>query len=463
MATKARKYQKDGIRLIERRFQGRVLLADEMGLGKTFQSLKTLQRNKRDMLPALVICPAPLKWNWADEAAKHVGMAAEILEGTKPPKQNWRTHNLLIINYEILGPWMPFLLELDPQLIIMDEVHRIKNRASQCTKYCQKLCRYAPHIFALSGTPLTNEPSELYTTLNILWPEHFSSFWSFAQRYTNAEMKPWGWQYRGAKNLPELHQKLLDLGMLRRRKCDVLTELPSRTVCVLLQPLPKPKMAEYRKAQNDFINWLSTKSKHKAHKAAKAQRLVKIGYLRRLAAELKLQDVIKWVDNYLEQSSDKLLIFGIHKDILQPLFKRYLSKAVLIDGQVTGKQRHSRVLEFRKKADKQIAICNIKAGGIGLNMPEATNVLFVELPWTPADLDQAISRAHRMGQTRGVMVHLLVAQGTIEERLCKVLQEKQGIADAVLDGGSDELTRLNIFDQLERELLNDQPTLSQLP
>lgn len=460
MKTKARKYQKQGIRLIEHRFNGRVLLADEMGLGKTFQSLKVMQRNKRTMLPAVVICPAPLKWNWSDEAAKHIGMAAEVLEGTKPQQQNWRSHNLLIINYEILGPWMEFLQELNPQLIIMDEVHRIKSRSAQCTKHCQELCKGVPNIFALSGTPLTNEPSELFTTLNILWPKEFNSFWTFAQRYTHAEMKRWGWQFKGAKNLPELHERLLNLGMLRRRKVDVLKELPGRTVTVLPQPLSKPKMKEYQKAQNDFINWLSKRSKHKAHKAMKAQRLVKIGYLRRLAAELKLPDVIKWVDNYLEESDEKLLIFGIHRDILGPLFKRYSSRSVLIDGQVTGKQRHTRVLEFRKRADKQIAICNIRAGGVGINMPEATNVLFVELPWTPADLDQAISRAHRMGQTRGVMVHILVAQNTIEERLCQVLQDKQSIADAVLDGGSDEMTRLNIFDQLEMELTRDKPNLT---
>lgn len=441
------------VRRIERRFNGRVLLADEMGLGKTFQSLLTLRRNKRFMLPALVICPAPLKWNWQSEAAHLTNMSAQVLEGTKPPRANWRHQNLLIINYEILGPWMDFLLDLDPQLIIMDEVHRIKNRNSQCTKYCQKLCRYAPHIFALSGTPLTNEPSELYTTLNILWPETFNSHFSFAHRYTQAEMKPWGWSYKGSKNVPELHRILKRIGMIRRKKADVLKELPSKQITVLPQRLTRPKMKEYRHAENSFLKWLAKKSKRKALKAVKAQRLVKIGYLRRLAAELKLADVRRWIDNYLAQSDEKILIFGIHHNILQPLYEQYKDKAVLIDGNITGKKRHNRVTEFRKKRDKQIAFLNIKAGGIGLNMQEASEVAFIELPWTPAELDQALSRAHRMGQKKKVNVHILIASGTIEEKLCKVLQDKQGISDGVLDGGAVEEQRLNIFDQLEKEML----------
>lgn len=453
--TKLRKYQKQGVLRIERKFNGRVLLADDMGLGKTIQSLTVLRRNKDKMLPAVVICPAPLKWNWADEAAKHIGMASEVLEGMKPPRTNWRQSNLLIINYEILKAWLPYLKQMNPQLIIMDEVHRIKNRNSKCTKHCRQLCKGVPHVFALSGTPLTNEPSELYTTLNILWPKTFSSFWTFAQRYTNASYKPWGWQYKGARNLPELHSKLLELGMLRRRKIDVLDELPPRTIQILPQPLSAAKFREYRKAQESFITWLSKRSKAKANKAKRAQRLVKIGYLRRFAAELKLPDVYKWIDSYIEESDEKLLVFGIHKNILQPIYDKYERRSVLIDGAVTGEKRHTRVLEFRKKKDKQIAICNIKAGGIGLNMPEATNVLFVELPWTPADLDQAIGRAHRMGQTKGVVVHLMVAKSTIEEKLCKVLQEKQKISDAILDGTNNTDTSLNIFDQLERELLKD--------
>lgn len=453
--TKARKYQKDGIRRIEQ-WGLRALIADEMGLGKTFTSLKVLQRNKRFTLPALVICPAPLKWNWCEEAAKHIGMAAEVLEGTKPPRRaNWRDPSLLIINYEILTPWMDYLLDLDPQLIIVDEAHRCKSRTTQCTKNVQKLARYTPHLLHLTGTPITNEPSELFTLVNMLWPEHFNSFFSFAQRYTNAQMKPWGWQYKGAKNLLELHGRLKEYGMLRRTVAQVLHELPPKTITVLPIPLTRPKMREYRKAKDSFLDWLAKKSKAKAMKARKAQRLVKIGYLKRLAAELKLDDAKKWIDNYLNGTDEKLIVFGVHHSILQPLYQRYKGQSVLIDGNVKGKKRHNRVLEFRRSPNKQIAFCNIKAGGIGLNMPEATNVAFVELPWTPAELSQAIARAHRMGQTRGVMVHLLVAKDTIEERLCQVLQDKAQIANAVVDGGDDDNNRLSIFDQLEKELLNE--------
>lgn len=456
--TKARRYQRTGIRKIERKFNCRCLLADEMGLGKTFQALKVMQRNKRFMLPTVVICPAPLKYNWAEEAAKHVGMHAEILEGRSPEKfqQGWRTSDLLIINFEILGAWLPVLRQIDPQLIIVDEAHRIKNRSADCTKHVKKLARYCPYILMLSGTPLTNEPGELFTVLNILWPEKFNSYWSFAQRYTNAEMKPWGWQFKGAKNLPELHTDLLEIGMLRRKKKDVLKELPPVNMNVLPIRLSKPKMREYRKAKNDFLNWLGQRSKAKAVKAAKAARLVKVGYLRRLAASSKMTDVKRWIDSFLEETDEKIIVFGIHHDILEPLHEKYKKQSVLIDGNVTGQKRHARLTEFKKLKEKRLAFCNYRSGGVGLNMQEASTVLCVELPWTPTELDQAISRAHRMGQKNSVNVYVLVSEDTIEERLCRILQDKQFISDSILDGVVDEKqATLKVFDQLELELAKE--------
>lgn len=457
--TIARPYQKQSVRRIERRFDCRALIADEMGLGKTFQSLLLLKRNKRLMLPALVICPAPLKWNWQAEAAQHINMVAEVLEGRRSHRLNtaWGENKLFIINYEILGYWKDQLLRLDPQLIIMDEVHRIKNRNSQCTKICQEICKYSPHILALSGTPLTNHPAELWTSLNILWPEKFKSFFSFAQRYTRAEMKPWGWKYSGAKNLPELHEKLLATGMIRRTKQEVLTELPDKQISILPQRLNRAQAKEYLHAQESFVEWLAKRNVNKVGKAQKALRLVKIGYLRRLAAELKMGMVYRWIDNYLDQAgpTDKLLVFGIHKAILHPIFERYAKKSILVNSSVVGQKRHNRVLDFRRNPNKKIAILNIVAGGVGLNMPEASDVLFIELPWTPAEIDQAISRAHRMGQKRVVNVRIMVAQKTIEEKLCLLLQDKQAISDSAIDGRHGKQTTLDIFDQLEKSLIRE--------
>lgn len=454
---KPRKYQMQAVRRIERKYDGRVLLADEMGLGKTLQSLVTLKRNKRFMLPALVICPASLKWNWQQEAAACVGMVGEVLEGMSPPPvKALRTFDsdLLIINYEILTPWMKFLRRLDPQLIIIDEVHRIKSKNAQCTKNVTNLCRYAPYIFALSGTPMTNQPAELFTTLKVLWPEEFKSFPQFASRYTNVEHHKWGPKYFGGRNLPELHSRLKELGMIRRTKKQVLHELPPRQIGIVPVRLNKTALKEYQEAQTRFLSWLRKKVKKrgKLTAAARAQRLVQIGYLRRLAAELKLDDVKQWINNFIDAEGRKLIVFGVHKAILKPLHERYKNLSILIDGDTSGKKRHLALEEFKHDPNKLIAFVNIQAGGVGLNMQEASDVLFAELPWTPAELDQAISRAHRMGQKRNVQVRLMISKGTIEEKLCRILQEKQSLADQVLDGDKTVNQDMAIFDLLIREL-----------
>lgn len=426
----------------------RALIADEMGLGKTFQSLKVFQRNKSVCSPCLVICPSSLKWNWRDEALLHANIEADIAEGRKPSKRGFHSTNFLIINYEILNGWMDFILNMDPQLVIFDESHRIKNRSTATCKNVTKICKYSPHVLALSGTPLTKEPSELWTTLNILWPEKYRSFWSFAQRYTNAEHKPWGWVFSGGKNLPELHKALLELGMLRRKKSEVLSELPDKALSVIPVQIPKTRFKEYNKARDEFLEWLKEKSLTKAVRAKKALALVKIGYLLRLAAEMKMDFNKDWIDSFLQQSDEKLIVFGTHKEVLEPLFKRYKKKAVLITGKVTGKKRHQALEEFKKKPDVRISFCNYRSGGVGLNMQEASHVLPVELPWVPAELDQAISRAHRMGQKNAVSVHIPVVPGTIEEKLCAKLQDRQAVADELLDGGVDAADRLDIYDQI---------------
>jgi len=287
-----------------------------MGLGKTIQALWYFKRNKKS--PVVVICPASLKYNWAREAAVHIRERAEILEGTKPPKKKvFKQNPFVIINYEILGPWLDYLIDLDPQLVILDECQYIKNRRAKRTRYVKQLVKGVPHVLALSGTPLTNRPAELWTTLNIIRPDLFKSFMSYALEYCNARRTPWGWEYKGAKNLDKLHDILTENCMVRRRKVDVLKDLPAKSRHVVSVPLENRH--EYDEAEEDLILWLSKYSKRKANNAARAERLVKMGYLKRLAATLKLKAVTDWIDRFLEETDEKLVVFAIHRDIIKSL------------------------------------------------------------------------------------------------------------------------------------------------
>jgi len=442
-------YQEEDVRRIED-FEGRALVAGEMGTGKTLETLLYCfdHPSKR---PIIVVCPKSLKWNWAKEAKQHIGMDSIVLEGGKPPtrKPNYKKQ-LFIINYDVLPKWVDFLKSLNPQIVIGDEIHYIKNGKSKRCKAFKKLCKDVPHVLAISGTPMVNKPSELWNAISIIKPSLFDSKTNYLDEYCDPQMTRWGMQYNGATNLSKLHKILISNLMIRRLKRDVLKDLPPKSRFVTPLSIDKPN--EYKAAQQDFIKWLSKQSKAKAKKARSAESLVKMGYLKRLAAQLKLSSVFDWVDTFLNDSEGKLILFCIHKNVLSEIYNRYKNTAVFIDGSVTGDDRRKAVETFQKSKYCRIFIGNIAAAGVGITLTAATTVAFAELDWVPGNMTQCEDRAHRIGQNDKVQIFYLVAHGTIEEKLCEILQKKQGVLDAALDGQPVDESTLNVYDELEREL-----------
>jgi len=445
---KLRKYQKQGIKLISK-FKGRVLLADEMGLGKTIQALKWFEENQQ-LAPMVVVCPATLKWEWEEQAKNHLGMRSLVLEGTKPFKSGFfKMPSLIIVNYEILKAWLPFIRSLCPQIMVIDECHYIKSRKAVRSKTVKVLGKKIPHIIAISGTPLTNRPAELWNTLNLLYKKQFPSFLSFGFRYCAASRRPWGWEYKGATHIKELHRRLTSLGMIRRLKKDVLKELPAKARFVI--SLPLQKRTKYIEAENSFISWLYKQSPEKARKAAKAEKLVKFGYLKRLAAKLKMKSITEWIDNFLEETEGKLVLFAVHKKVIHTLHEKYKHISVVVDGTIKGKKRKLAVDSFQKNKQVRLFIGNIKAAGVGITLTAASTLAFVELTFTPGDHTQAEDRIHRIGQKEKATIYYLIAKDTIEEDLCQIIQKKQKVLDGTLDGKK-VTNQLNVYDLLEKEL-----------
>jgi len=436
-------YQLKAVRKIEH-FKGRALLADEMGLGKTVEALLWIKKHPKRK-PIIVICPASLKWMWKAFVHDILKIRCEILQGTAPPKKGLiGKHSFLIINYEILQYWLPYLKKLKPKILIVDECHYQKNRRAKRTKAVQKLSKKIPYIIALSGTPLVNRPAELWTTLHLIRPEEFKSFTTFAFRYCKPVLRPWGWEYKGAHNLKELHRKLNSMMMIRRLKKDVLGELPDKIRHII--PL-EIKRKEYDEAVINFIRWLTKKSISKAKRAARAEQLVKMGYLKRLAAELKMESILDWVDNFLEESNDKLVLYCTHRNIIKILHDKYKKICVVVDGSVTGKRRKQSIRNFQNNKKIRLFIGNIKAAGVGITLTAASSLAFVEMSWTPGEHTQAEDRIHRIGQKNAANIYYLIAKDTIEENLCKLIQKKQKILTATLDGAV-KANQLNIFDEL---------------
>jgi SWI/SNF-related matrix-associated actin-dependent regulator 1 of chromatin subfamily A len=455
--TRPHKHQKKGIRKLI--YLGlRALLADEMGLGKTFQILRAAQITKS--YPVLVICPATLRANWQDEIRKHLHMRSKVIDEppTKPIRKfiRRRLHRkgikFLIINYERLKQWHKYLLSHKFNLIVIDEGHYLQNPRALRTRYTYKLCAEQSKIVVLTGTPITNYPITLWSIAHLLWPGEFTDFQEFAWNYCSPKRTPWGWKYDGAENLEELHQRLKHCGMIRRRKADVLKGLPKKARFVV--PLQLTNRSEYDRAENHFIAWLvSIGHTGRLVGALKAERLVQMGYLKRLAAWLKMNAVIEWIDNFLAEGTGKLLVFAIHKRIIKKLSNKYKDIAVVIDGSKTKRQRRKAEKRFQHTTKIRLLIGNIRAAGVGLNLTAADTVAFIELPWKPADCEQAEDRCYgRLNDLHGASIYYLVAHHTLEDKLCSIIQRKHGIATTAIDGGK-RRDHLNVHDLLTAALM----------
>jgi SWI/SNF-related matrix-associated actin-dependent regulator 1 of chromatin subfamily A len=433
MITKLYPYQADDVETIES-FGGILLDASEMGTGKTLKVLKWYHDYLHPNGPAVVVCPATLKWNWAAEAAHHLNLRAEILEKTTPPRSNGvyaSKRGRWIINYDILYAWVDWLRALGPRLVVGDEVQYISNPNSRRGKAFRALARGVPHRLGLSGTPLTHRPAEIFHIAHILWPDKFPSYVDFGWKYCQPEKLFGEWKFRGAANLELLNKKLRRYGFIRRLKKDVLKYLPKKTRTVL--PVDISDRAQYNQAVANFIEWLRTYNPAKANPKERAERLVQIGYLKRLAAKLKMPAVIEWIQNYLDGTDSKLIVFGIHKAILGPLHEKF-PDSVLLDGAVVGRKRQMVINQFTNDKRTRILFGNIVAAGVGWNGTAAGAVAFAELPWDPAASVQGEDRIHRIGQHNAANIYYLVARNTIEEMLVALLQRKQRILDKVLDG-----------------------------
>lgn len=453
-------FQMDGVTYAEEK-GGRVLFAYDMGLGKTLQALAWLSIHP-EITTAVIVVPASLKINWVREAQRHTALRAEILSGKNA--QPLHPGCLYVINYDILNAWKEEVLKLfqgTDCAMVMDEVHYCKERSTQRTKACTELSKAAKWVIGLSGTPLVNRPVELFPILNMLKPQLFPSFMRFALQYCGATKGPWGWDFSGATNLMELHEILSREVMVRKLKAEVMPELPPKVRTVV--PL-EVDLTEYARARDNFMGWLGSKSPEKLASAERAEALVRLGALKQLAAQAKLESAMDWIDDYLEGSGKKLVVFAHHKAIISALRERYAKVCVVVDGETPMVQRQDNVDAFQSKEEVRLFIGNIKAAGVGLTLTAADATCFLEMGWTPGEHTQAEDRVHRIGQkSDSVSAYYLIAQDTLEADLCRLIQKKQKVLEQTLDGkGEEDGTDWDVFSRLlqtlgkDKEEANDQ-------
>ena len=323
---------------------------------------------------------------------------------------------------------------------LVHNCHYYKSNKAFRTKAIKKLGKGVPHIIALSGTPIVNRPIEAYNAIQLINPDIFPNFFSFTHTYCNAKHTGFGWDFNGHSNDEELHKKLTGTIMIRRLKKDVLPDLPEKTRSFI--PIELDNEREYDAAENNFITYIKqTKGVAAAEKASNAEVLAKIEVLKQLAVKGKLNDAISWIQDFLEVDG-KLIVFATHKFVIDDLMNEFEKVAVKIDGSVSQIERQRAVDSFQNNDRIRLFVGNIQAAGVGITLTAASNVAFLELPWTPGSVSQAEDRCHRIGQRDSVNIYYLLAINTIEEKIGKLIDSKRKVLDAVLDGKETETTSL---------------------
>ena len=423
-------FQMNGVSFLEQR-GGNALIADEQGLGKTITALAYLQLHP-ELRPAVIVTPAALKLNWRDEAHAWIQDSdIEVLRGQTPYPT---TGSVLIINYDILPYWVGALLVDKPRVIIADEVHLCKSQSAQRTRALKLLVKSTkPHkrFIGLTGTPVVNRPIEYFNTLNLINPKLFSNRWKFAERYCGLKHTGFGWDMNGSTHADELYDILTKGGpMLRRLKSNVLPDLPDKIRSYVPIAVSKREFAEYQQARDDFKEWVKQAKGAGANTNAIA--LVKITALKRLAARAKLASVCDWIRNQLD-GGNKLVVFAHHIEIQDKLMAEFAGiSAQTISGD--KEKSNAAIKRFQSDPHCQLFVGSLKRDGVGITLTAASSLAFLELPWSPGDLAQAEDRIHRIGQKNSVNIYYLLAEGTIDKAIAKILDSKRKVVDKVTDG-----------------------------
>ncbi len=390
------------------------LLADDMGLGKTAQAVAACDEVGAESV--LVICPASVCETWRREFKRFSmsGIIPTVLSYDKAARG-------------YAGDY------IRNDVLILDEAHYLKSATSKRTQavfgfdakdgklYNDGLVAQAKHVFLLTGTPMPNNPSELWPALRavasrtILNPKSGApySYWQFVSKFCKTKDSGFGLQIVGAKNHADLKARLEPF-MLRRLKSEVLAELPPLQFEPLYVEGPVARggqglaeeFAAIRILREEGIEGLA---KHP------------LPTLRRLTGQAKVSACIEWIKDFLT-SGKQLVVFAYHHEVIAVLSAAFPGSAVVTGGTIPAR-RFSAVDDFQN-GDAKLFIGQIQAAGTGITLTAASDVLFVESDWVPANVHQAAARIHRHGQTESCMVRFATLAGSVDEDISRALARK---------------------------------------
>lgn len=453
---------------------GRCLIGDEMGLGKTVQAIAAAEILARyvGIERVLVVCPTSLKHQWEREIERFTERTVQVIGGGLAVRQQLFQNDSFfkITNYDTLHRDLPAICEWSPDLVILDEAQRIKNWSTRAAKTVKQL--ESPHAIVLTGTPLENRLEELVSLVQFVDQHRLGPTWRLMHNHQQLDENG---RVLGYRNLDQIGEALAPI-LIRRRKADVLDQLPGRTDQTILLPMTGEQLLHH--AENaDLVARVVSKWKRMGFLSDRDQQALMIGlqrmrmscnstYLLDKASDFstKFDEFLERMDGLLDDPQAKVVVFsqwlGTH-ELLQRRISQRPWNHVLFHGGVESAKRNDLVTRFREDPDCRFFLAT-DCGGVGLNLQQAHVIVNMDLPWNPAVLEQRIGRVYRMGQQRPVQVLNFVSQGTIEDGMQSVLKFKKNLFAGVLDGGTKDVflggSRLSQFIKTVESVTNGIPT-----
>ncbi len=457
-----RPYQEEGFRWLQtlRSMGFGGILADEMGLGKTLQVIALLLAvyGKGEQAPTLIVCPASLVYNWTAELARFAPqLRVAAVAGTPAQRQAARAGGaqVLVTSYDSLRTDAREWEALPLQMAVLDEAHHIKNHATKTARAAKRL--QAGWRLALTGTPVENRPAELWSIFDFLMPGFLGTAMRFRERF---EAPVIGGDEGAAQRLSALVGPFI----LRRLKRDVLPELPPKLETVLEVPLTGEQRKLYAAAEQSLRERLNLqKNTRKARRYGyevkgwdggefkMVEVLAELTRLRQIALDPALvfenyqgrgakRDVILERAQAAMEAGQKTLVFSQFTSFLDLIAQDLRQQGIpffAITG-ATPKRQRVQLVEAFNQGDVPVFLVSLRAGGVGLNLTGAAQVIHADPWWNASAQSQAADRAHRMGQTQVVNVCSIVAAGTIEARMMQLQQAKAQLAQLLVSAADGE-------------------------
>ena len=443
-------YQAEGALFAAR--AGRCLLGDDMGLGKTVQAIAAAEilAGHLGAERVLVVCPTSLKHQWEIELARFSRHRAVVIAGGQPARRQqyaapgaWK-----IAAYDTIARDLEFIRQWSPDIVIADEAQRIKNWNTIAARALKRI--ESPYAFVLTGTPLENRLEELVSIVQFVDRHRLGPTWRLLHEH---QVRDDAGRVTGYRNLDAIARTLAPV-MIRRRKAEVLPQLPKRIDKNVFVPMTPQQMELHEENREIVVRIVARWRRYRFLSDADQLRLTCALQNMRMSCNstwlldretdhgVKADELITLLEDLFEEAEAKAVVFsqwvGTHELIARRLSKRPW-KHVLFYGGVPSEKRKALVERFREEPDCRVFL-STDAGGVGLNLQHAATVVNMDQPWNPAVLEQRIARVHRLGQRRSVQVVNFIAQGTIEEGMLSLLGFKKALFAGVLDGGSSEVS-----------------------